>query len=146
MLRTTYCRLQLCIGGVGAGAVDVQLFDDLVPRTAANFRAFCAGTTAGGEADACEVAPEAVAGGDMVPEAAAVGGEAGSGGAASSSVAVGSSSDSPQQGKLLHYCGSPIHRVVKGFMLQVWNSPCPTLFPVGGEHSPPLPLPFPVGA
>ena len=41
--RRSYAFLDLTIGGRAAGRLCVQLFDDLVPRTCANFRAFCNG-------------------------------------------------------------------------------------------------------
>ena len=52
----SYCYLEVSIGGHVAGRMSMQLFDDLVPRTCANFRALCRGVArpsgAGGAAAA----------------------------------------------------------------------------------------------
>jgi len=63
--------LEVAIGGTPAGRVTIDLFDEVAPKTCANFRALCAG------------------------------------GASSSAT-----------GTALTYKGSPIHRVIPGFMIQ----------------------------
>lgn len=42
-----HCFMELSVGGEPRGRLVFQLFDDLVPKTAANFAALCAGTTVG---------------------------------------------------------------------------------------------------
>ena len=42
--KRTHCFLAFSIGGVDAGRLTLQLFDDLVPRTVSNFRALLGGT------------------------------------------------------------------------------------------------------
>lgn len=42
----SYCFLAISIGGHAAGRLTFQLFDDLLPRTSANFRALCNGVRA----------------------------------------------------------------------------------------------------
>jgi len=41
--KQTRCFLDITIGGVSAGRIIVKLFDDVVPKTAENFRALCTG-------------------------------------------------------------------------------------------------------
>ena len=72
----------------------MQTFDDLVPKTAANFRALCRGTTAGALAEA-----------------------AAGGGAAPIDVSDGAVAESASTGRL-HYSGCPVHRIVRGFVVQ----------------------------
>lgn len=41
--RLTRCFLDVCIGGMDAGRIVLELFDDTVPKTCENFRRLCAG-------------------------------------------------------------------------------------------------------
>lgn len=84
-MQRTCCFLDMAIDGEFVGRVIVQLFDDLLPTTCANFRALCEGW---------EPPP------GMAPEEAA-------------KLTAGSA----REGKLW-YAGCPIHRVVRGFVIQ----------------------------
>ena len=90
----TYAYLDVTIGGVAAGRLTLQLFDDLVPVTVANFRAFILGTPT----------PSALL--EAAAAAAKEGGDA----------------LRPLKGKALpgtlSYRGCPFHRVAKGFCVQ----------------------------
>ena len=92
----SYCFLELSIGGRAAGRLSFELFDDLVPRTARNFRQLCCGVREGG-------------GGGAGESGEGEGGAGGSGGAgAGGEVGEG----------WLCYRGSAIHRIVPGFVVQ----------------------------
>ena len=95
--RRTYAYLDVSIGGGAAGRLTLQLFDDLVPRTCANFRAFILGT----RQPPAAILEAAKAGNRRIAEKLPAG--------------VDVLTDVPPT---LSYHGSPIHRVVKGFCVQ----------------------------
>ena len=47
-MSTENCYFDITIGGVDAGRIEFKLYDSVVPKTAANFRTLCKGTTIGG--------------------------------------------------------------------------------------------------